>query len=136
MTRMKPISVSQSIVSRGILAFFFISVGILHFAKPEPFVEIVPDVIPAKSELVYLSGFFEILGGIGILVPQTRRFAGWGLIALLLAVFPANVNMALKAHQFPRIPEILLWLRLPLQPVLIYWVWNCMKTRSISHNHK
>lgn len=117
-------------MSRSILALFFVAVGILHFVKPEPFVEIVPASLPAKAELVYISGLFEILGGIGILVTRTGRFAGWGLIALLIAVFPANINMAVNAHQFPKIPEILLWLRLPLQPVLIYWVWKCMNIKK------
>lgn len=118
--------ISNVLISRSILAFFFITVGILHFVKPDPFVEIVPEILPARSELVYISGLFEILGGIGILVPRSRTFAGWGLIALLIAVFPANINMAMKASQFPKIPELLLWLRLPLQPVLIYWAWKCM----------
>lgn len=122
--------ISKVLISRSILAFFFISVGILHFVKPDPFVEIVPDVLPAKSELVYVSGFFEILGGIGILVQRTRKLAGWGLIALLIAVFPANINMAMNASLFPKIPELLLWLRLPLQPVLIYWVWKCMNEKK------
>jgi Predicted membrane protein len=122
--------ISKILISRSILAFFFISVGILHFVKPEPFVEIVPEVLPAKTELVYISGLFEILGGIGMLVARTRAIAGWGLIALLIAVFPANINMAMNSNQFPKIPELLLWLRLPLQPVLIYWVWKCMMSKK------
>lgn len=91
-------------------------------------------MLSAKSELVYVSGLFEILGGIGMLVSRTRKIAGWGLIALLIAVFPANISMALKASRFPHIPELLLWLRLPLQPVLIFWVWKCMNGKKKEPN--
>ena len=72
--------------------------------------------------LVYVSGFFEILGGIGLLVPATRRWAAWGLVALYVAVFPANVNMAVHRIGFDG-PSWVLWARLPLQAVLIAWAW-------------
>ena len=99
--------------------------GMAHFRNPEPFSNIVPDWLPAHRGLVYVSGFFEILGGAGLLVPRTRRAAAWGLVALYIAVFPANVNMAL--HDLPikgrHFPPLLLWLRLPLQAVLIAWAY-------------
>jgi uncharacterized membrane protein len=111
---------------RYLLALAMMFVGISHFTNPEPFVRIVPAWLPSPVALVYVSGFFEFLGGAGLLVPRVRRAAAWGLIALYAAVFPANVNMALNhisldpAHP---IPTVALWLRLPLQAVLIAWAW-------------
>src|SRR5947208_1213386 len=79
---------------RGLLAFGVIGSGILHFVRPAPFVAIVPDYLPYPLTLVYVSGFFEILGGIGLFIPRVSRWAAWGLIALFIAVFPANIYMA------------------------------------------
>ncbi|MBI3542151.1 MAG: DoxX family membrane protein [Deltaproteobacteria bacterium] len=108
-----------------LLAGFMILVGAMHFARPGPFVKIVPDYLPSPLALVYVSGFFEILGGLGLLVARTTRAAAWGLVALYVAVFPANVNMAL--HQLPfgdaPVSPVMLWVRLPLQLVLIAWAW-------------
>jgi uncharacterized membrane protein len=114
---------SKGKISYIALAILFISAGILHFTNSALFVKIVPTWLSDPLELVYISGVFEILGGLGLLMAKTRRLAGIGLIALLLAVFPANINMALNGQQFANIPVILLWLRLPLQFVLIGWVW-------------
>jgi len=75
------------------LAAAMVAIGVLHFVRPKPFVRIVPKYLPAPLTLVYVSGFFEILGGIGLLIPETRVWAAWGLIALYVAVFPANINM-------------------------------------------
>lgn len=110
-------------ISRYVLALLFIGAGIMHFVAPAGFVRIVPPYLPAPLLLVYVSGVAEIAGGLGLLIPGTRRLAGWGLIALLLAVFPANIYM-LQAHGagLP-VPMWALWLRLPLQLVLIAWVW-------------
>ena len=98
-----------------------IYVGVLHFARPSGFVSIVPTYLPAPVTLVLVSGFFEILGGAGLLLPRVRKAASYGLVALYIAVFPANVNMAV--HHLPfgdsPTPEWLLLLRLPLQLVLI-----------------
>lgn len=111
---------------RVALAVLMATIGVLHFAMPLPFVAIVPSYLPAPLLLVQISGGCEILGAIGILVPATRAAAGWGLILLYIAVFPANLNMAL--HPLPpsltggrAVPPIVLWLRLPLQLVLIAW---------------
>ena len=102
--------------------------GVAHFRTPEPFVKIVPPYLPSPYVLVYVSGIFEVLGGLGLLVPATRLIAGWGLIALLLAVFPANIYMAtagVKIGGFPSQPWMA-WARLPLQFVLIGLVyWAC-----------
>ncbi len=110
-------------MSRLLLGAFFVAAGVLHFVKPGAYASTVPDALPWEREIVYVSGIAEIVGGACVLAPGTRRFAGWWLIALLLAVFPANVNMAVNADRFRSVPEPLLWLRLPLQAVLIAWVW-------------
>ncbi|PEN14253.1 hypothetical protein CRI94_04230 [Longibacter salinarum] len=105
------------------IALIFIAAGIGHFVWPEMYVRIMPPYLPAPMTLVYISGFFEILGGVGVLLPGYRVYAGWGLIILLLAVFPANVHMALHPGDFSKIPGWALWARLPLQFVLIAWVY-------------
>jgi uncharacterized membrane protein len=106
---------------RVVLACLFVTAGVLHFLIPGKFAQVVPRYLPAPLALVYVSGVFEILGGCGLLVPRLRRAAGWGLIALLVAVFPANLHMALGdvVVEGLVIPPWALWLRLPLQGVLI-----------------
>jgi uncharacterized membrane protein len=104
------------------VAAVFVTTGILHFTTPATFVAIVPEALPAPEALVYASGAAEIAGGLGLLSRRTARGAGWWLIATLLVVFPANVEMALRPERHPGIPEALLWARLPLQALLIGWV--------------
>jgi uncharacterized membrane protein len=106
------------------VGLFFLAAGILHFVKPGAYEPTVPGALPAHREIVYVSGVAEIAGGLAILDERSARWAGWWLIALLVAVFPANVNMAVNAKRFRAIPEALLWVRLPLQGVLIAWVWR------------
>ena len=108
---------------RILLGVVFIVAGILHFAIPKVYLGIMPPLLPAPLVLVYLSGAFEILGGVGLLVPATQRFAAWGLIALLVAVWPANVFMAMIPERFPSIPGWVLWARVPLQIPLVWWAW-------------
>ena len=110
--------------SRIALGAFFIAAGALHFVKPDPYESIMPEALPAHRELVYLSGVAEMAGGAGVLADPTRRLAGWWLIATMLAVFPANINMAIEAERFKDIPEPLLWARLPLQAAIVYWIWR------------
>ena len=86
-------STSQRI-STFLAAIFFVLAGSLHFIRPEFYLRIVPPYIPRHVAIVRISGFLEILGGVGLLLPQTRRMAAWGLVALLIAVFPANIYMA------------------------------------------
>jgi uncharacterized membrane protein len=106
------------------VAAFFIIAGALHFVYPHAYEQIVPPAIPAHRALVFISGAFELLGGLGTLLPATRKAAAWGLIALLIAVFPANVYMALNASAFASmLPAWALFARLPLQFVIIWWVW-------------
>ena len=108
-----------------LLAALMTAAGVLHFLKPKPYLRIMPAGLPAPLMLVYISGFFEILGGLGLLLPQTQRFAAWGLIALLVAVFPANINMAINKIGLGRKPPPtwVLWARLPLQGLLIAWAY-------------
>ncbi len=105
------------------LALLFVGAGLLHFIHPETFERIVPPVLPAPRLLVLLSGAAEVTGGLGLLLPTTRRWAGWGLLALLVAVFPANVYMVGLADTL-HIPAWVLWARLPLQPLLMWAVWR------------
>jgi uncharacterized membrane protein len=110
-------------LSIWMICVLFVAAGVNHFALPNLYLKIMPDYLPWPLALVYVSGFFEVVGGIGVAVPQLRRASGWGLIALLVAVFPANVNMVFNADRFPDIPYWALATRLPLQGLLIAWVW-------------
>lgn len=111
-------------ILRGILAVSVIIVGITHFLKAEQYARIVPPVFPPLAS-VYVSGFFEILGGIGLLIPGISVAAAWGLVSLFIAVFPANIYLALHNIQIDGIPhsQTLYWLRLPLQAVLLAWAY-------------
>jgi len=109
-------------LSRAALALLFVGAGILHFVRPGIYVRIMPPRLPAPLTLVYLSGAAEVLGGLGLLLPATRPVAGWGLLGLLVAVFPANVYMAL-IHERLHIPGWVAWGRLPLQLPLLWWVY-------------
>ena len=105
--------------ARKALALFFVCTGILHFIRPKTFIAITPAYLPKRKEIVYISGIFEILGGLGLLLPFTRRYAAKGLVTLLYAVFPANLNMAMNKIDLGYVPKWLLWARLPLQFLLI-----------------
>ena len=115
--------ISLSIV---LIALIFATSGVLHLIKPQPFVSIMPPWLPGALVLVMISGVFEIAGAAGILLPLTRVAAGWGLIALLVAVFPANVQMLLNARaaHTSAMWMTLLIARLPLQVLLIIWVYR------------
>lgn len=96
-----------------------VAMGVLHLVRPRPFVAVMPAYLPEPATLVAISGVAEVAGGVGLLLPRTRRAAGWGLAALYVAVFPANVDMAL--HPSMGLPPWLLWARLPFQIPLIMW---------------
>jgi len=106
-------------LTRPLIALSFISVGVAHFRDPALFVHIMPPVLPWHEELVLLSGFFEVLGGVGLMVPRLRRVAAWGLLALLIAVYPANIHMLVNDVYLPDMPKErwLLWARMPMQLV-------------------
>ena len=123
---------------RTLVALAMVAVGISHFANPAPYVRIVPDLLPAKELLVYLSGGFEILGGLGLLWERSRKAAAWGLALLYLSVFPANINMAIHEIQLEpggSISPWVMWARLPLQILfiaLVLWVGRGAKGRPPS----
>jgi uncharacterized membrane protein len=100
-----------------------IAAGINHFVMPKAYQQIMPRSLPAHRELVYASGAAEIAGAAATLHPATRRAGGRLLIATLLGVFPANMQMTLHPDRYRRIPRWALWARLPLQGVMIWWVW-------------
>jgi uncharacterized membrane protein len=116
---------SQKETLRIFLSIALIIVGITHFIRPEQYARIVPPQLPYPFELVYISGFFEVLGGVGLLIPSVSVAAAWGIIALFIAVFPANINQAINSIPIDGIPHhpLLYWFRLPFQAVLIAWAW-------------
>jgi uncharacterized membrane protein len=111
-----------ALVGKWVFAALFIAGGILHFVKTEFYMRIMPPYLPYHRALVLLSGVFEVVLGVLLLVPTSSRLAAWGLIALLVAVFPANVYMYQHPEKFALSPTLLL-LRLPLQLVLILWAY-------------
>lgn len=107
-----------------LLALFFMAAGINHFVNSDIYVAIMPPYLPAHIELVYLSGLFEILGGIAVILSPIRQWVGYGLIALLITVFPANLYMAMNPDKFVDIVSAwVLYARLPLQFLLIWWTF-------------
>lgn len=106
--------------ARWILAVFFTAAGLNHFREPSVYEGMMPPSLPWHAALIAISGACEVLGGIGIIMPGTRRAAGWGLILLLIAIFPANLHVALMGRMpgFSFSPTVL-WLRLPFQAVFI-----------------
>ena len=119
-------------IVRAFTAAAFVSIGTLHFIRPGIFTRIVPPMMPAPLLLVRISGGCEIAGGIGLMVPRLRKPAAWGLIALLIAVFPANVYMAVAPDKFTdlKAPAWVWWLRLPFQTVFIAMVgWVGLKRK-------
>jgi uncharacterized membrane protein len=115
------------LVMRWLLTIGMVLAGLNHFRSVSVYAGMMPAAFPDSWDvpLVYISGVFEILGGLGLILPATRRFAGWGIIALLVAVFPANLNMALNHLPLgdTEVPQWMLWARLPLQLPLIACAW-------------
>jgi uncharacterized membrane protein len=116
-------------VLRWLLTAFMVVAGANHFVAPAAYIAMIPSALPVPAALVNISGVAEILGGLGLILPATRRLAGWGLIALFAAIFPANINMAV--HHLPlagrEVPAWALWARLPLQAVLVVWAYWCSR---------
>jgi len=113
------------------LALVFVATGTLHFVAPAVYARTIPDLLPAHEALVYASGVAEIAGGVAVLHPRTARLGGLWLVATLVAVFPANVNMALHPEDWPELAPAVLWARLPLQGALIAWAsWATRPQRS------
>ena len=111
-------------ISIIIMSLFYIMAGTNHFINPDWYVRIVPPILPFKTEIIYISGILEIILGSLLIFPKTRFIAGWGLIILLLAVYPANIYVALTNGEAMDITPLIAWGRLPFQFVLIglaYW---------------
>ena len=118
------------LILRWLLGLCFVALGMNHFFAPRFYLPIMPPFLPWPLALIFISGVAEILGGIGVLMPSTRKLAGWGLIALLVAVFPANIYAAM--HGLGSIPPWILLARLPFQIVFIAWVyWSSLKGKGV-----
>jgi uncharacterized membrane protein len=116
--------------SQRALAAFFTVAGVMHFVIPRSYEATVPDYAPiSPRDAVVYSGVAEIAGALAVIPPATRGLARWWLIGLLIAVFPANVHMAVNPEQIKgldldRTPRWVLWARLPCQPLMVWWVWR------------
>jgi uncharacterized membrane protein len=117
-------------IGRTLLAVLFFVAGSLHFLIPAVYLKIIPPWLPAHLAILYISGAAEILGGLGLIFPPTSRAAAWGLVALLIAVLPANIYMATAHLPAPGImgQSWAQWLRIPLQLPLIFWAWLYTRT--------
>ena len=109
-----------------VIACFFLAGGIGHFILLDFFVAAMPDYLSHHRELVIVSGIFELAGAIGILIPKTRLWAGYGLIALIIAVYPANIHMAMHPEKYPDISQAFLYARLPFQFLFVWFVWRAI----------
>lgn len=122
---------TQPSTSRYLIAGLFMVAGLLHFARPEMYIRIMPGYIPWHRMMVYVSGAAEIIGGAGLLFDQTRSWAAWGLILLLIVFLTVHIDMPVKAYRVQKgfsLYFIVLLLRIPLQFILIYWVyWACIQ---------
>ncbi|PCJ65735.1 MAG: DoxX family protein [Candidatus Hydrogenedentota bacterium] len=111
-----------------LLGVFFIFAGVMHFVNPALYLPMMPEYLPLHEELIFISGLAEIAAGILVLIPKTRRIGGWAVIAVLVAVYPANINMALNPDEFTDIMSpTALYIRLPIQFVAIAWAWWCTR---------
>ena len=111
----------------SVMGVFYVVAGLAHFVRPEFYLPMMPPWLPAHRELIFVSGLAEVVLGVAVLVPRFRRVAAWGIIALLIAIFPANLHIAL--HDVPLFGAakgagIWNWARLPFQAVLIAWAWS------------
>jgi len=116
-------------ILRALVGPLFVVAGALHFTHTRVYVRIMPPYLPAHRGLVYASGVAEVAGGAALLHSRTRRAAGWWLIATLIAIFPANVHMALHPGEYEDVPggRAALWARLPFQGVFIWIVRAAMR---------
>ena len=110
-------------VMRYLLGVLFIGAGVNHFINPGFYTRMMPAYLPWHAELVAISGVAEVALGALLLIPRFQVMAAWGLIALLIAVFPANINMTMHPELYPTISQTALWIRLPIQFVLIAWAY-------------
>lgn len=111
------------VILRYLLTIYFITIGIKHFTDTPFFVGIMPPFIPWKLELVYISGVLEIVLGALLLIPRFTRLAAWGMVVMMVVIFPANIHMAIDPGAYPHISPTLLYLRLPIQALFIVWAY-------------
>jgi len=115
-------------IGRVVMGVLYVVAGVGHFVLTRTYEGIMPDYLPAHHALVLVSGAAEIAGGVGVMLPRSmlpvRRAAAWGIVVLLIAVMPANVWMVHHAERYPGVPLWALWVRLPLQVVLMWWAWR------------
>lgn len=125
------------IVMKWLLGLFFVAAGVNHFYNPDFYLKIMPPYLPWHIFLVYLSGVFEIVFGAMLFARKYGRVAAWGIIAVLIAVFPANIHMALHPESYPDINPAWLWIRLPLQAVMVAWAyWFTRPASASGHNSR
>lgn len=115
-----------------ILILMFLLAGANHFNNPDFYVSIMPPYLPFHSQLAYIAGIFEIIGALGLLFAKSRKVAGYGLVILLILIFPANIHMAIHPEYFPQYSPMSIYLRLPLQFLFIVWVyWATLRKKAI-----
>jgi len=117
---------------RALCAAIFITVGVRHLTDPGLFLPMMPPVLPAPGALVFVSGVASVFLGVCLLVPGLRTLARWGLLAFLVAVFPANVYAAMEGIHLRGLtaPDWVLWARLPGQALMMAWVWWATREAS------
>lgn len=120
------------ILLKIVFSLLFIFGGVAHFTKTDFYLAMMPNYLPFHQELIYVSGVVEFILGVLLLFPKYTRFAGFGLVILLLAVFPANINMYLNADKFSDMSEMALLIRLPIQLVLLFWASVYTKKRNLA----
>lgn len=111
-------------VLKYIMGGFFVFAGVMHFAKPKFFLRIIPPILPFKEWINWITGVAEITMGVGLLIPLYQQQAAWGIIAILIVVFPANIYQLIAKGAGMKVPMWALWLRLPIQFVLIWWAYQ------------
>ena len=110
-------------ISLVVMAVFYFAAGVNHFRAPAFYLPLMPPYLPWLSGLVALSGVAELILGVAVLVPSLRRWACWGIIAMLIAFMPVHIHMVVNSHLYPDVPVVALWLRFPLQALFVLWAW-------------
>jgi uncharacterized membrane protein len=118
-------------ITRYVFGGLFVLAGLNHFLRPSIYVAIMPPYLPSHLALVYISGVAEVVFGALLLPRRSAALAAWGLIALLVAVFPANLHMAMHPELYRSLPPLSLWLRLPVQALLIAWAWTYTRVVAV-----
>lgn len=111
------------LITKVIFGLLFVAAGVNHLVKTQFYLSIMPPYLPWPYALVIISGVAEVMLGVGLMVPKLSHLAAWGIILLLIAVFPANIYMTAHPELYPSVPTVFLWLRLPLQAVLVLWAY-------------